>query len=113
MASDGTLRLLALTLPAYLEDLKGVYLIEEPENGIHPTAVETMYQSLASVYSAQVLLASHSPVVLASSKAEDVLCFGKTQEGATDVIVGTQHPRLRDWHGEVDLGTLFASGVFT
>ncbi|MCP4149127.1 MAG: AAA family ATPase, partial [bacterium] len=36
MASDGTLRLLALTLPAYLPDLTGVYLIEEPENGIHP-----------------------------------------------------------------------------
>ncbi len=36
MASDGTLRLLALTLPAYLDGFQGVYLIEEPENGIHP-----------------------------------------------------------------------------
>jgi len=34
--SDGTLRLLALTLPAYLKGLEGIYLIEEPENGIHP-----------------------------------------------------------------------------
>jgi hypothetical protein len=31
MASDGTLRLLALTLPAYLNDIKGIYLIEEPK----------------------------------------------------------------------------------
>lgn len=103
--------LLALTLPAYLDDLKGVYLIEEPENGIHPLAVETMYQALSSVYSAQVLLASHSPVVLGSARADDVLCFARTDDGATDVIVGTQHPRLSDWHGEVDLGTLFASGA--
>jgi AAA domain, putative AbiEii toxin, Type IV TA system len=43
MVSDGTLRLLALTLPAYLQDFQGVYLIEEPENGIHPRAVETLF----------------------------------------------------------------------
>jgi len=64
MASDGTLRLLALTLPAYLPGFRGVYLIEEPENGIHPKAVEAVHQSLSSVYDAQILLASHSPVML-------------------------------------------------
>ena len=36
LVSDGTLRLTALTLPAYLVDLEGIYLIEEPENGIPP-----------------------------------------------------------------------------
>jgi predicted ATPase len=111
MASDGTLRLLALTLPAYLDDLKGIYLIEEPENGIHPRAVETMYQSLSSVYQSQILMASHSPVVLSSAKPADVLCFAKNSEGATDIVPGDKHPKLRDWHGEVNFGTLFASGV--
>jgi predicted ATPase len=53
MASDGTLRLLALTVPAFLPKFEGVYLIEEPENGVHPQAVETVYQSLSSVYDAQ------------------------------------------------------------
>src|SRR5690606_31514435 len=75
MASDGTLRLLALTLPAYLPDMSGVYLIEEPENGIHPRAVETMFQSLSSVYGAQILLATHSPVILGMADAGTVLCF--------------------------------------
>lgn len=37
IVSDGTLRLLALTLLAYLPQLQGLFLIEEPENGIHPT----------------------------------------------------------------------------
>ncbi len=110
-ASDGTLRLLALTLPAYLDELKGVYLIEEPENGIHPRAVETMYQSLSSVYDAQVLLATHSPVILSVATPADVLCFAKTQEGATDIVSGDRHPGLADWRGEVSFGTLFASGV--
>ena len=107
MASDGTLRLLALTLPAYLEDFRGIYLIEEPENGIHPRAVATMYQSLSSVYDAQILMATHSPVILSAVEPADVLCFAKTPEGATDVVVGSEHPTLRDWRGEENLGCAF------
>lgn len=110
-ASDGTLRLLALTLPAYLTDFEGVYLIEEPENGIHPRAVETMYQSLSSVYDAQILMATHSPVILSIAEPENVLCFAKTESGATDIVSGVDHPALKEWHGEVNLGVLYASGV--
>jgi predicted ATPase len=111
VVSDGTLRLLALTLPAYLSEFRGVYLVEEPENGLHPRAVATMYQSLSSVYHAQMLLATHSPVVLSAVDADRVLCFKKTPEGATDIVLGSEHPALRDWQGETNLGTLFASGV--
>ena len=111
MASDGTLRLLALTLPAYLQDFRGVYLIEEPENGIHPRAVETMVQSLSSVYDAQILMATHSPVILSIVEPEDVLCFAKTAEGATDIVSGSNHPKLRQRRKEESLGVLFAGGV--
>jgi len=111
MASDGTLRLLALTLPAYLSGMTGAYLIEEPENGLHPRAVETMYQSLSSVYGAQIILATHSPVILSLVEPQNVLCFAKTREGAADIVSGDAHPKLRDWRGETTLGTLFAGGV--
>lgn len=110
-ASDGTLRLLALTLPAYLPKLEGVFLIEEPENGIHPRAVETMYQSLSNVYDAQVLLASHSPVILSMVEPEQVLCFAKDSNGATNIVTGSEHPALVDWQRETSLGVLFAAGV--
>jgi predicted ATPase len=43
MVSDGTLRLLALTLLAYGGESGRIYLIEEPENGIHPQAAETVF----------------------------------------------------------------------
>jgi predicted ATPase len=109
--SDGTLRLLALTLLAYLPEADGIYLIEEPENGIHPRAIETVYRSLSSLYGGQVLCASHSPVILGLARPEEILCFAKTSEGATDIVRGTEHPRLRDWKGVLDLGTLFAAGV--
>lgn len=111
LVSDGTLRLTALTLPAYLVDLRGIYLIEEPENGIHPKAVSAVYDSLSSVYEAQMLLATHSPVVLNSAGLDDVLCFAKDDAGSTDIVLGSEHPDLRQWREEVDLGTLLASGV--
>ncbi|MBI5244006.1 MAG: ATP-binding protein, partial [Elusimicrobia bacterium] len=109
--SDGTLRLLALTLPAYLPDIQGIYLIEEPENGIHPGAVETVYQSLSSVYDAQILLATHSPVILSHAEVDKVLCFKKTESGAADIVRGSEHPKLKDWKGSPNLSVLYASGV--
>jgi predicted ATPase len=114
LVSDGTLRLLALTIPAYLKDMRGVFLIEEPENGIHPKAMETVIQSLTSIYHGQVLIATHSPVAINQLEAKEVLCFAKDAEGATDIIAGNLHPRLREWKkGEPDLGVLFASGILS
>ncbi len=111
MASDGTLRLLALTLLAYLPDFKGTYLIEEPENGIHPKAMETVFDSLVSIYDAQILLASHSAIFLSIAELKHLLCFAKTQEGIADIVKGNEHPRLKNWKGEVNLSLFFAGGV--
>lgn len=109
--SDGTLRFLALTLLPYLPEPSGVYLIEEPENGIHPRAIEAVYQSLSSVYTGQVLCATHSPILLNMARLENLLCFARTESGATDITRGDNHPRLKAWRKEVSLGDLLASGV--
>jgi predicted ATPase len=111
MLSDGTLRFLALTLLAYLPTSDAVYLIEEPENGIHPKALELVFQSLSSVYEGQVLMATHSPLLLPLSEPKDLLCFALTPEGATDIVRGDQHPKLKEWRREVSLGELLAAGV--
>jgi predicted ATPase len=113
LISDGTLRLMALTIPAYLRDLNGVSLIEEPENGIHPKAIETVFLSLSSVYKAQILVASHSPVILGMVEPNQLLCFGKTKEGVTDIVLGRDHPMLKDWKGNPNLNLLFASGILS
>jgi hypothetical protein len=114
LVSDGTLRLLALTIPAYLKDMEGAFLIEEPENGIHPKAMETVIQSLTSIYHGQVLIATHSPVVINQLEPPQILCFAKDQEGATDIVSGDLHPRLREWKkGKPDLSILFASGILS
>ncbi len=114
LVSDGTLRLLALTIPAYLSGINGTFLIEEPENGIHPRAIETVLQSLSSMYDGQVLMATHSLVALNMLEVGNVLCFAKDAEGATDIVSGDKHPALRTWKkGEPDLGILFASGILS
>lgn len=111
LVSDGTLRLMALTLLAYLPNEMGTYLIEEPENGVHPKAIEGVFQSLSSVYQGQVLIATHSPLLLGLTEPAQLLCFAKNPSGAVDVISGEQHPLLRKWRREIDLSTLYASGV--
>jgi len=111
LLSDGTLRLLALTLIAYLPNNQQVFVIEEPENGIHPKAIEAVFRSLSSVYDGQVFMATHSPLILALAEPKDLLVFAKTPNGATAVVNGQNHPALREWRHETPLETLFAAGV--
>jgi predicted ATPase len=110
-ASDGTLRLLALTLIAYLPNFNGIFLIEEPENGVHSKVLETVYRSLSSVYDAQILMATHSPIILNMAKPKDILCFAKTSDGVTDVVRGDEHPKIREWKGNINIGDFYASGI--
>lgn len=110
-ASTGTLRLLALTLPAFLPDFSGIYFLEEPENGLHPRAVRAFFQSMCQVPQAQMLVATYSPVILSEAEPGHVICFAKTEGGATDVISGSEHPTLRQWRGEKNLGLLFVDGI--
>ena len=109
--SDGTLRLMALTLLAYMPQKYGLFMIEEPENGIDPGALQDVFDSLSSVYEAQVLLATHSPEFVAIANVKHLLCFGRSREGAVDIIPGEEHPHLKDWQYETDLGAFFASGI--
>ena len=117
LLSDGTLRLIALTLIAYLSasgdnlGASGTYLIEEPENGIHPKALEAVYQSLSSAYRSQILCTTHSALLLNLADPSQLLCFARTESGATDIVRGDYHPLLRDYKKEIPLGTLLASGV--
>jgi predicted ATPase len=111
MISDGTLRLLALTLIAYHPNLTGLFLIEEPENGIHPLAIETVFASISHMYDSQAFVTTHSPLVLSLVKVRDLLCFSKNPDGSNTVIIGTQHPSLVDWKDNANLSILFASGI--
>lgn len=114
--SDGTLRVLALTLLPYLPSTPALLVTEEPENGIYPQAIEIVMQALRNVRGSQVLVASQSPLVLAQVDLADVLATRMDPDtGAVTVVRGDHHPRMADWRAGLDgldLGTLFATGVF-
>ena len=109
--SYGTLHILALTILPYLNQQYGLIFLEEPENGIHPRAIEVVLQSLSSVYDSQVWISTHSPIVLAHTDLDSVIVMRQSKENEAEAVLGNQHPRLQDWQGSIDLGSLFASGV--
>lgn len=111
--SDGTLRMLALSALAYQAENHAVYFIEEPENGIHPQAMEIVFQSLSSIYEGQVLVATHSPVLVGLIEPAQLLCFSKTSTGETDIITGDGHPKLKDWKKGLSLARLYAAGILS
>ncbi len=96
-----------------MPDPPALLVTEEPENGIYPQAIEIVMQALQAVRDCQVLVATQSPLVLANVELPDVLATRVDHEtGAVTVVRGDLHPRLADWRGDLDLGTLFATGVF-
>lgn len=110
--SQGTLRFLALSLIPYLPETK-LLLIEEPEIGLHPGIVAHLADGLSSAYASQILVTSHSPVLLSAVPLKSVLCFAQNSDGSTDIVRGTDHPRLANWMNETPLGDMFAAGVLS
>lgn len=114
--SDGTLRLMALTLLSYLGPTNAgeIYLIEEPENGLHPLAVQTAYEALSRPpEDTQLFFATHSPIFLAHVDLQDVLVFRRSRDGAAIVRHGIEVPELKTWQGRANIAELFASGVLS
>lgn len=110
LLSDGTLRMLALTLLAFLPPKPGIYMVEEPENGVHPRALEIIIRSISAVPGAQMLVATHSPLVVQQVGEEALLIFKRDKTG-TQIVTGKNHPALLNMDNDLDLATIFASGV--
>jgi predicted ATPase len=111
LLSDGTLRMLALTLLAFLPTSSRHYMIEEPENGVHPLALEVILKALSAIPAAQVLIATHSPLVVQQLGIEPLLCFSRDPISGVQIVRGAAHPVLKGWSGTPDLASIFASRV--
>ncbi len=111
MVSDGTLRILLLTIIPYHRDLQGLFLIESPDTEINPQAIQSVMDSLRSVYEGQVLVTTHSPEAVNCVKKNELLIFTKDSSGATEIVSGTEHPYLRN--STEDLGSAVFYGPGT
>lgn len=113
LLSDGTLRLMALTLVSYAARTtdRSMVLIEEPENGLHPLAIQTAFDALSHPPSGtQVFVATHSPVFLANADLGQTLVFRRQADGSAMVRHGIEVPELASWRGG-NLTNLFVTGV--
>jgi len=109
--SDGTLRFIALATlflqPAELRPQ--VILVDEPELGLHPYAIELLASLIrqASV-DTQVILATQSPLLLDYFDPEDIL-VAEREDGATAIRRLEAEP-LVEWLKEYSLGQLWEKG---
>ena len=109
--SDGTLTLLALSILPFLDNVPAFVAVEEPENGIHPKAIEVILESLRVMENSQAWVTTHSPIVVAVTKPENLLCLSLTKNQGVIVVRGNEHPTLKTWEGIPTLDVLFSAGV--
>lgn len=71
--NDGLLRLAALASLPHAEESLRYIAIEEPENGMHPRLLEHTLDLLRSFEGMQVILTTHSPVLLNFLEPEEAI----------------------------------------
>ena len=83
-AGLGTKRLLALALQRSSQESNGISLVDELEHGLEPHRIRRLLQVLRK-NEGQVILTTHSPVVVTELKATD-LCLVRSSGGVTKVL---------------------------
>ena len=111
--SDGTLRFIALaTLLLQPTELRpSVILLDEPELGLHPTAVAILSFLIkqASVET-QIVVATQSSLLLDNFNPEDVLVAERV-DGATQ-LTRLEREKLKSWLEDYSLGQLWEKNEF-
>jgi predicted ATPase len=110
--SDGSLRFMALATLLNLPtgDLPGLVIIDEPELGLHPAAIQVLVGLLqAASARAQVIVSTQSVTLINQMEAEDVIVVER--EGGQSVFHRPDASGLQDWLSEYALGELWEKNV--
>jgi predicted ATPase len=92
----------------------GVLLIEEPENGLHPNRLQFVIDHLRKISTGeiggqkrQVIITTHSPLLLNHAKPEEVRVFVRDREQGTKVAPMAQIPDINRLMKEFAVGELW------
>ena len=111
--SDGTLRFIALAT-LFLqpkEYLPSVILVDEPELGLHPYAIEMLASLIRQASeSTQLIVSTQSSLLLDHFDPEDVLVANRKSGGTQ--IERLEASRLKDWLEDYSLGQLWEKNEF-
>jgi predicted ATPase len=111
--SDGTLRFIALVtlLSQPADDLPLLLIVDEPELGLHPAALNIVAGLLqAAAQHCQVLIATQSPAFVDIFEPQDIV-VAEREEGQS-VFRRLDPAALEDWLKEYSLGELWEKNVF-
>ncbi len=110
--SDGSLRAMAL-ISLLLQpegELPDVILIDEPELGLHPAALQVLASLLRSVsVHSQVIVATQSVPLINSFTPSDLVVVERGEDGTTFRRLDSDS--LREWLDEYTLGELWEKNV--
>jgi predicted ATPase len=107
--SEGLLYYLAFAALPSLEPASMI-LIEEPENGLHPARIAEVMKVLREVSkTTQVVVATHSPLVINEMRPEEVSVVTRPPEKGTQVIRIDRTPDFEDRAKMYALGELWIS----
>lgn len=115
--SDGSLRAIALVtaLLQPKEFLPAVIFVDEPELGLHPSAIGIVARLLkAASTERQVVVATQSPRLLAECAPQDVVVVERNEDSSgfgSSVFRRLDKDELESWLDDYDLGTLYEMNV--
>ena len=112
MLSDGTLRFICLTTllmqPTHL--LPDTVLIDEPELGLHPYAINLLADMLKQVAETkQVIVSTQSVELLNAFEPQDVVVVER--EGGATALKRLDPEALKEWLEDYNLGDLWRRNV--
>lgn len=109
--SDGTLRFIALTTLFLQPILPGLIIIDEPELGLHPFAIQKLAGMIKAVANkgTQVIVATQSSDLVNLFQPEDILTVN--QINGETVLRRLSAGDLSDWLEEYALGDLWKQNI--
>ncbi len=109
--SDGTLRYLLLLSIFYNPNRGSVVCIDEPEAGLHPDMINGIAKGIkyAAQNGTQMIIATHSPLLLNAFELEDLKIFEKDEDNQT-VVKTVSEDDFPDWEGEFLTGQMWLRG---
>jgi predicted ATPase len=113
--SDGTIQTLAL-LTAIFEPRSKFLLLEEPENSVHPWIIRNLVAACRTVEKRkQILLTTHSPVLIDAVKPADVWLVWRDDEGSHLKRLVELEPSIEQaWKdGTASISEYLDSGAFS
>lgn len=109
--SDGSLRLIGLVTLLMQPKLPKVIIIDEPELGLHPAAINKLSGLIKSAVAkgSQIIIATQSITLLNHFDAEDVITVDNKNNQS--VFRRLDKKALGNWNKDYSIGELWAKGV--